>query len=98
MLAWVEVVSLTVCSPVPNKLGEITGWNTKASTHVDQEVKPQHDRSDRLLGVNNHLLAALGLDDMGNLVGRLVHDGGRNVGFELKSQSVTSLMPSQPNF
>ena len=71
-----------VGGPVADKLGQVGGGDTEASADVDEEVEPQHDAVERLLGVDNDALAIL-LDNVGNLVGGLVHDSGRNIGLEL---------------
>lgn len=71
-----------VGSPVADKLGQIGSGDTKAGTDVDEKVEPQHDAVEGLLRVDNDALAIL-LDNVSNLVGGLVHDGGRNVGLEL---------------
>lgn len=69
--------------PVADQSGEIGGGDTKGSPDVDEQVEPQHDTIDGVLGVDNDPLAVGVGDDVGDLVGALVHDGGRNIGFEL---------------
>ena len=69
--------------PVADKSGQVGGGDTSGGTDVDQEVEPQHDAVDRVLGVDNHSLAVLIGNDVGDLVGALVHDGGGDIGLEL---------------
>lgn len=72
-----------VSSPVTNELGQVSGGNTSASTDVDQEVKPQHNTVDGLLGIDNDLLTILISHNMGDSVWGLIHDGRRDIGLEL---------------
>lgn len=58
---------------------------TEASSQVNQRIEPQHDRVDRFFGVDDHLLAFLVGDDVGDLVRALVDDGGRDIRLELSS-------------
>lgn len=72
-----------VGGPVANQSGEVGGGNTKGGTNIDQQVEPQHDAVDGVLGVNNDPLAVGVGDDVRNLVRALVHDSGRDIGLEL---------------
>ncbi|GAW12004.1 hypothetical protein ANO14919_013590 [Xylariales sp. No.14919] len=73
-----------VSGPVADELGEIGRGDTKDGADVDEEIKPQHDAVDGLLGVNNDLLAFGVGDDVRLLVRALVDQRRGNVGLELR--------------
>lgn len=70
-----------VRGPISDDLGKIRSWDAKAGSHVYQEIKPQHHTVDGLFGVDDDLFAVL-LNDMCDLVGRLVHKRWRNIWLE----------------